>query len=69
MSYPCWKIFSIVGLAITLIGLSFLFWARVYGKFSNVHKPPTRFKRSIEIVGWILTVFGYLFQMYGIHMS
>lgn len=69
MSYPCWKIFSIVGLFITLIGLIFLFWARVYGKFSNVHKPPTRFKRFIEIVGWILTVFGYLFQMYGIYMS
>ena len=69
MAYPCWKIFSIVGLAVTLIGLFFLFWARVYGKFSNVHKPPTRFKRFIEIVGWILTVFGYLFQMYGIYMS
>jgi len=24
MSYPCWKIFSTVGLAITLIGLFFL---------------------------------------------
>jgi uncharacterized membrane protein len=59
MSYPCWKIFSIVGLFITLIGLIFLFCARVYGKFSNVHKPPTRFKRFIGNVGWILTVFGY----------
>jgi len=69
MCYPFWKILSISGLVITLIGLIFLFWARVYGSFSNIHKPPTKLKRFIEFIGWVFTIVGYSLQIYGIHLS